>query len=214
MIYIFSDFDGTITETDTLVTIFDNYCRDDWRKFQREYHDGSRPHGWLLERCLELLDGTMEQFVKHLEETAPLREGFADFFNFVKENSIPFRILSGGFLSFSRDILIRSGIPEAADMIEANDLFLKDGRWNLKNGRVSEMCGKCSNCKTLFLREAREKGYRIVYIGDGHTDLCASRESDIVFATGTLKSSLESEGISYIPFDEFNQIKESIKKLI
>ena len=53
-----------------------------------------------------------------------------------------------------------------------------------------------------FLRQ----GYRIIYLGDGRSDVLPASKSHCVFATGSLIEYCNSEKIAYIPFTDFRQV--------
>jgi 2-hydroxy-3-keto-5-methylthiopentenyl-1-phosphate phosphatase len=70
----------------------------------------------------------------------------------------------------------------------------------------SDHCGACGNCKLDYAERVREKGARIIYIGDGHSDRCASEVADIVFAKDVLAEHCRKQGMPYLPFTDFNDI--------
>jgi len=75
------------------------------------------------------------------------------------------------------------------------------------------LCGKCGTCKTAILKRYRLLYKNIVYIGDGFSDICASKEADIVFAKNILYEKCLEAGKECILYNNFKEIKEILKKL-
>ena len=54
----------------------------------------------------------------------------------------------------------------------------------------------------------------IVYIGDGHTDLCPIQLADLVYAKGFLKTHCEEKLFRFLPFQTFKDIKLGMERLL
>jgi len=68
----------------------------------------------------------------------------------------------------------------------------------------------CGTCKLLRLFQLRTEGYRIAYVGDGHSDLCPALEADHVFAKAELAQLCDQEEIAYISFDRFADVQRNV----
>ena len=51
-----------------------------------------------------------------------------------------------------------------------------------------------------------KEGYEAVYVGDGFSDLHASKSADIVFAKDTLLKHCKKEGVECLPFKDFKDV--------
>ena len=67
-------------------------------------------------------------------------------------------------------------------------------------------CSQCGNCKARQVHELRRQCARVIYIGDGYSDRCASQEADILFAKSHLAQICEVEARDYVPFEGFADI--------
>ena len=67
-------------------------------------------------------------------------------------------------------------------------------------------CSDCGNCKRKHLRDLRRLYERVIYIGDGFSDRCASQEADILFAKSHLAEMCEADGRDYVSFEGFADI--------
>ena len=60
---------------------------------------------------------------------------------------------------------------------------------------------------------AQQATDKIIYIGDGHSDICPSRCADLVFAKDVLLQTCEEEGTAnYRPFHDFGEISRYLKE--
>ena len=67
-------------------------------------------------------------------------------------------------------------------------------------------CGQCGNCKAADLFRLREGFRRTIYIGDGHSDLCAARYADVIFAKEALAEDCLKAGRPFRPFEGFGEV--------
>ena len=97
-VLIFSDFDGTITERDVIVSIMEQFAPSEWIEIKNKI---------LYERSITLKDGVEKLFglidsdkkieiLDFVKAKIKLRKGFPEFLNFCHENSIEFNVVSGG----------------------------------------------------------------------------------------------------------------------
>ena len=61
--------------------------------------------------------------------------------------------------------------------------------------------GLCPVCGDRCKRRSLPEGRPLVFVGDGHSDRCASLECDRVFARDGLARYLDEQGVAYEPFD-------------
>ena len=64
----------------------------------------------------------------------------------------------------------------------------------------------CGHCKKMNMRRFADESTLAIYVGDGLSDRCASKEADVVFAKGQLKDYLKKEGVPHIPFDGLKDV--------
>ncbi len=60
-----------------------------------------------------------------------------------------------------------------------------------------------------FLRE----GYRIIYVGNGTSDLSPARRCHYIFATGSLLTHCQRLNVDCAPFTDFNEVVSTIETL-
>ena len=181
------DFDGTITERDTL----DEMCRI------------YAPEAWAA------AEGDLQQRTMTLREViaAEIRAGFADFVRAAEEAGDRIVIVSSGFESVIRPVLERAGLGHLE--VVAHDVrFTPDGGVvDFRHGKPCPVCGE--ECKRSVV-DAMRDGREVAYVGDGYSDRCASKAADIRFARRALAQHLDREGVDYIRFDDFTTVRDEL----
>ncbi|MEW6535201.1 MAG: MtnX-like HAD-IB family phosphatase [Candidatus Auribacterota bacterium] len=208
---IFCDFDGTISVKDSLVHLLDLYADPNWRDIEVKVKSGEIGTKESLTEEFNGFRATWETVKKHLLEDIEIDPHFTKFLSFCREIDMDLIILSGGFTSFISLILSKYGITGVP--FYANEIHFKEDRATLSFPHTSLDCRMCGHCKTQHLRKARENGYNfVIYIGDGTTDRCPIKESDLVFAKDSLARYCTRENIPFVNWSTFQDIKNYLKE--
>jgi len=78
---------------------------------------------------------------------------------------------------------------------------------------ANALCGRCGTCKSRILNDHRLMYEKIIYVGNGHSDVCPSRSADLIFAKeDLLKKCEEEKSRPYQPFHDFGAICDYLKK--
>ena len=207
--HIFSDFDGTITETDTLVFLATNL--------------GGGPRmveaiGRLIgEGNLSLRDGIAAEmrsirnpFIEAerlLREQVRIDAGFAPLARWLGEKKIPLTILSAGFHQIIDLFISPDEFPHLE--ILANQL-----RPNEEVGWQCEFRDKTDwgHDKASHLKEARRRGEYVIFIGDGLSDQAAAEAADEVFAKHALAEYCRERRINCHEYQSFNEILRRLQE--
>jgi len=201
--HIFSDFDGTITETDTLVFLATSL--------------GGGPRmvetiGRLIsEGKLSLRDGIaaemrsirkpFDEAAKLLREQVRIDAGFAPLARWCEEKKIPLTILSAGFHLFIDLFISRDEFPHLE--ILANNIYPDEQiGWQCEFRDRTDW----GHDKAEPLEDARRRGEYVVFIGDGLSDQAAAEAADEVFAKHTLAEYCRKRGINCHEYQTFNEI--------
>ncbi len=206
-ILVLSDFDGTISRVDMGSSVLDRFAPG-WKEVDQAYckgEVGSRiAYGWIA----PLFKASREEvlaFVRQQEETDP---AFLDFCRFARGRGIDLKILSDGLDLYIQAILDRYGleIPFFTNRI----LFSEEKRVEFTFPCMSEACGRCGTCKRSLLGRFRPLYDRIVYVGDGHSDVCPVQDADLVFAKGILYDQCLKRGIPCRGYRDFGDVQRGV----
>ena len=201
------DFDGTVTTCDVVDELLRRYAKGkDWTRAEEAWRKGEIASDICLTRQLasvRLSDAELKKFLKAI----PLDPGFSLLVNFLRRKKIPLVILSDGFDLFIRKILSAKGFSRIP--FRSNRLLHRSGaldpEFPYKNG-----CRRCAHCKKDALRALRTKAQRIVFIGDGLSDVCALENADHVFAKGKLAAHCREEGIAFRHFRNLGDVRKAL----
>lgn len=204
---VLTDFDGTITRTDVIEDLLDAFAPSAWRDIEALHRSRTIGTRETLVRQLALLHATEADLLRFVDANVQPDEGFADFVAFCKEKGLRLEIVSEG-LDFYLEFLLRKW--HLAIPVRTNHAIFEDGRVRISHPWADATCTLCGTCKLLRLFQLRTEGYRIAYVGDGHSDLCPAVEADLVFAKSDLVGLCREEGIDFIPFETFADVQREI----
>lgn len=196
---LFFDFDNTLTHGDVLDELIERYSPTEaWRDWEEAWQQGRLPARDCLRLQVENMRVSRERL---LEDVARVRIDpvFAEIVGWAKLHDVPVRIVSDSFLPLIARILDANGI--AGIRVFANDLHFASGDRLLPSFPHYDASAACSaNAKARHLAPYRASA-RIVFAGDGHSDLDAALAADVVFAKSTLANELDARGVAFYPFE-------------
>lgn len=207
-IEVLCDFDGTITNEDIGFKIIETFAGPGWLEIEEAYQRGEKGSREALEEIFALTRVTEHELQSFVEENFFVDPAFKEFLAYCERKNWPVTILSDGF-DFYIDLFLgkyRLNVPYLA-----NKLQVTDNRLQARFPFMSSHCGLCGNCKLDFTRQKREQGAQVIYIGDGHSDMCAGQAADLLFAKGTLARHCQKENIPFIPYRGFHDILAALQ---
>jgi 2-hydroxy-3-keto-5-methylthiopentenyl-1-phosphate phosphatase len=132
---------------------------------------------------------------------------FAAFARWCEAEAIPLAVVSDGFWFYISRILGREGLGHLP--VFCNEMDEPD-RLAWPHGNPA--CEVCGCCKALVARRVREAGARIIYVGDGISDLYAAAFADWVFAKGRLARHMAEHGSPFFPLGDFADVLRTLQK--
>jgi len=186
MIDVFCDFDGTLTNKDTLVVLLDKYTSSDWYAFEERVLAGEIDERECLRSQLALLTVPDVTLMETIQEEIHPAEGLSELVLFIKGRGWQMHVLSGGLIRFSGELWRQWGYSDIP--LYANDHDRDEaGRIRVIPANTPRIKELCNHCKRWHLDTAKKCGSLIVYIGDGMTDFCASEAAHIRYAKRNLQ---------------------------
>ena len=200
---VFCDFDGTITNRDTFVSVLEKFAPE----------TASRVLPAIFRRELTLKDGITKtlgaipahyypDIIEFIAEQ-PVRPGLKEFVEFLKDEAIPFVVISGGLTGMVKAVLERQQLLSGVTAIYAGEVETT-GEFLEPYSAISSDTEFVAKAIAMERHPATEK----IAIGDSVTDINMSLAADLVFARDRLKQYLDSENKSYIPWNDFWDIKD------
>jgi 2-hydroxy-3-keto-5-methylthiopentenyl-1-phosphate phosphatase len=194
------DWDGTVTEEDTLVMALLEFGDPAvYDSTEAALDDGAMSFRQVMEAEMATIRTPVDEVSAWLLEHARLRSGFGEIVT-----RHPSLVVSSGFHELIEPLLARDGIEVA---VRANRLAEGPDGWRVA-WRDEALCDACGDsCKRGSLPAGE-----VVYVGDGYSDHCAALAADRVFARDGLARYLENRGVPYEPFVGFPELGRALEQ--
>ena len=204
------DFDGTITEEDQAFLVLDAFARGNWRQLLTEYRDGKISVGDFNTRAFAMVKEDRQTLVNFVKRTAKIRPGFHELVAYCQREGVQFTIVSNGLDFYINTILTDIGL-ENIEVFSARAQFANGGievKYIGPDGAHLD-----NNFKDTFTRLFLSKGYRIIYVGNGLSDIYPAKYAHHVFARDELLDLCKQTNLNCIPFADLNDVLRGLKRL-
>ena len=206
---IASDFDGTISRIDTLYNFFKIYAKSDWLKIEKMWTDGQIGSRECLIEQFKLVNNLDENLIDNYTKTIELDSYFKEFNDFRLKNNIDFLVVSDGVDYFIESVFKNHNIENIN--IYSNHAEFINNEFKLSFPNYNQNCkNKSGTCKCKILNDLKTKYKKVIYIGDGQSDFCASDIADILFAKKSLLKYCKENNINCIEYNNFKDVIENI----
>ena len=205
---VLSDFDGTITTSDVAEDLLARFAPKEWEEIERLHRARLLGTREVMARQFALVHAGREELVEYARRNATMDPGVPAFLRFCRGRGIPFEIVSEGLDFYLHELIKQWGLDVP---VRTNRAVFEEGRIRIEHPFADPSCNLCGTCKLDRVFELRVSGHRVVYIGDGDSDLCPAVEADTVFAKRRLAELCETEGIAYRRFESFSEIEREMK---
>lgn len=204
------DFDGTITQRDTLHVIVEAFGTPGvWGALEPGLRAGQLTVEEVMEREFAEVRAEPAQVIDLVLREAPVRPGFAELVAWAHRAGHRVVVLSNGFRCVIDAVLGRADLADLP-VVSHDARFSASGTqllWSERGARC-ERCGR--PCKRRDLR-AHARGERVVYMGDGISDRCAAPLADLIFARAGLARDLATQGVPFEHFDDFHTVRARLE---
>ena len=199
------DFDGTVTEVDTVEAMVNQFAQGDWRAINKLWEDKVIDTAEVARRVFAMFDAD-EKDIGAFIETMKVDPEFAGFVCAVERKGDRLAIVSDGYDYLIEAVLQREGLEKIP--YYANRMTIRGREISMEPGSVRPGCGKCGTCKRDIIDRLRKPEETVVFVGDGYSDLCVAEHADVVFAKSVLLEHCRKEKISCLPYTSFRDISQ------
>lgn len=207
------DFDGTITEEDVSYLILDTFADVNWRQVLEDYMVGRIPVGIFSIRAFATVKAnrqTLTDFVLK-NDRVRIRPGFVELLNYCSRKGFKFVIVSNG-LSFYIDVILENMGVKGIEAFAAQSQFSPEGM-------KVEYIGPDGSPMVAGFKEAYtellvKRGYSVVYVGNGISDIYPAKWASHVFATDDLLERCREEKLECTPFNDLNDVVRGLETLL
>jgi 2-hydroxy-3-keto-5-methylthiopentenyl-1-phosphate phosphatase len=206
------DFDGTVTEEDVSFILLDTYVGRKWREYLKQYTNGRIPVGTFNKKVFAMIKAdrkTMLALVLN-SDRVKIRPGFRDYLEFCAQKGIKNVIVSNGLIFYIEAILEKIGLNNVEIFAARNSFSPRGMKVAYVGPDGTEMEAGFKEAYTGLLEK---RGYAVVYVGNGASDIFSARRARHVFATGELLECCRREKVPCTPFTDFYDIIRGLETL-
>jgi 2-hydroxy-3-keto-5-methylthiopentenyl-1-phosphate phosphatase len=201
------DFDGTITHQDASFLMLDAFASGDWRQLLAEYREGKITVGHFTTQSFAMIKADGQTLLDFIKGKVEIRAGFGKLLDYCQRKSFRFVIVSNGMDFYIESILRDIGVGNI-EVYAARTEFHPGGVEVKYIGPEGNQLQ--SDFKEAYTRLFIKEGYRVIYVGNGISDLPPARQAHHVFATGELLTYCKEININCTLF---NNLDDIIKEL-
>lgn len=201
---IFCDFDGTITVAETFVEMITRFAPEVSALVLPEIYAKRVTLRQGVRQMLESIPSSSYSKLIEFTRVQPIRAGFIEFLDFLETEQIPIVIISGGLHGMVESVL--EPYLHRIEAIHAIDVDTS-GTYLQINSRYESGTEMVAKADIMASYQADET----IAIGDSITDWNMALAASLVFARPPLTEYLDEQQKSYIPWDDFVNIRDTLK---
>jgi len=204
------DFDGTITEEDVSFLLLDIFAQGDWRQVLRDYKEHKISVSNFNTQVFAMIKADRLTLLKAIEGKVRFRSGFKDLVAYCSRRDFRLVIASNGLAFYIRALLKEFGL-EKVEIYAADTKFHIDG---LKVQYIGPDGNQMDNgLKEAYIKSFLEQGYRVIYVGDGDSDIHPAKNAHQILARDELLSYCMNNNLKCKSFDDIHDVIRALEFL-
>jgi 2,3-diketo-5-methylthio-1-phosphopentane phosphatase len=196
------DFDGTACLHDVAEHLLKRYGDPSWPWWDEAWARGEVGARQGITAQAAMLDAPTQELVAYALQHCPLDPTFAPFVGWARSVGVPVTLVSDGFGFYIRPLLESHGVVDVP--VITNDW--DDGAMTFPNGH--DVCIGCGTCK---MRAVLEASGPVAFVGEGDSDRFGALYADIVFAKDALVAWCERDGVPFVPWEDFDDVRSRLE---
>jgi 2,3-diketo-5-methylthio-1-phosphopentane phosphatase len=196
------DFDGTACTHDVAEHLMDRFGEPGWREWDERWIRREVDTRTAIRGQVAPFAAREDELIAYAVEHCPLDPTFPSFVAWCRDNDVATTIVSDGLGLYIEPILAAAGVTEVP--IITNDWA--GGAMAFPNGHP--VCDWCGTCKMLAVQRAEGP---VAFVGEGHSDRYGALYADIVFAKDALVAICRDDGVPFVPYQDFDDVRASLE---
>jgi 2,3-diketo-5-methylthio-1-phosphopentane phosphatase len=201
---LFFDFDNTLTQGDLLDELIERYSpNEEWRDWEHAWAEGELPARECLRLQIENMRVSRAELFDFLARVR-IDPAFVDIVQWAHARRVAVNIVSDSFQPLISHVLKANGVDVDIPIFANQVSFAGDDRLVPHFPHYDPACVRSANAKAHHLTPYRLN--KIIFAGDGHSDLDAALAADVVFAKASLARELDALGTPFFPFETLEPV--------
>jgi 2-hydroxy-3-keto-5-methylthiopentenyl-1-phosphate phosphatase len=202
------DFDGTITEDDASFLLLDTFAQGDWRRSLRDYKEHRISVGQFNTRAFALVKADKLSLLKAIKGKVKIRHGFNELVAYCSRRNFRFVIVSNGLDFYIKAILKEIGL-ENIEVYAAQTQFHPEGIEVQYIGPDGNQLD--DGLKQAYIKLFLKQGCRVIYVGNGDSDILPAKYAHHIFARGELLAYCRENNLGCKPFDDLTEVVNALE---
>lgn len=206
------DFDNTVAVDDVSFMVLDTFGDKKWRDVLQEYREGMITVGAFNRRTFSTVKADESTLLKYVRDSkVAVRRGFKDLLTYCAGKGYEFVIVSNG-LDFYIKAVLKDISANSIEVFAARTTFNPAGmdvRYIGPDGSHLD-----AGFKESYVNLFKRRGYRVVYIGDGSSDVSPASQAHHIFARDELLRRCKEKGLDCTPFEDFRDVVKGMERLL
>ena len=211
-IHLITDFDGTVTDRDTLEFLLDRYGSPEWVTIETQVEQDKISVDEAFQQQMALMRVSMEEALAAVCRGITIDKTFAGCAESIIHAGGQVSIVSAGFREII-ETMLRDKIPDEVALY-ANSLEVNDRHWNVIPSSSPKIRGLCTHCKRYWVEQAKTAGDYVVYAGNGYTDRCPAEAAHRVYARDILWEHRTRMGLDTERLTDFAELWQDLIRVI
>ncbi len=201
---LFFDFDNTLTQGDLLDELIERYSpNEEWRDWEHAWAQGQLPARECLRLQIENMRVSRAELFDYLAKVR-IDPAFVEIVQWARAHHVLVSIVSDSFQPLISHVLKSNGVNGDIPIFANEVTFHRHDRLVPHFPHYDPACARSANAKAHHLEAYRLN--KIIFTGDGHSDLDAALAADVVFAKASLAKELDERGTSFYPFETLDPV--------
>jgi 2-hydroxy-3-keto-5-methylthiopentenyl-1-phosphate phosphatase len=195
------DFDGTITQEDESFLLLDAFADGNWRQLLSEYREGRISVGDFNTRAFAMVKADKQTLADFTRRTVQIRDGFDKLVSHCRKKGFKLVIVSNGLDFYIKATLQYIGMDNIT-VFAAQTRFASSGldvKYIGPDGSRLQ-----DGFKEAYTKSFLADGYRIIYFGNGPSDMSPAKLAHRTFATGELLALCKKTRFQCTSFTDFS----------
>ena len=204
------DFDGTVTEKDVSFFLLDAFAQGDWRRLLRDYQEHRISVGEFNTKAFAMIKADKPTLLGALKDGVKVRAGFHELVNYCLKKGFKLVIVSNG-VDFYIMAVLKDLRLENIEVHAAQASFHPEGMKVQYVGPAGKRLD--DSFKEAYIKSFLKLGYRVIYMGNGDSDIVPAKYAHYVFATGDLLAYCRENNLDYKPFENFSEVVRELEQM-
>jgi len=204
------DFDGTITEEDASFFLLDAFAQGDWRQVLQEYKEHRISVGQFNSRAFAMVKADKSALLGAIKGKVKIRAGLHDLVSYCKKRDFRVVIVSNGLEFYIRAILKDIGLENIEVHAAQSSFHPEETKVQYIGPDGNELD---DGLKEAYIKSFLKLGYRVIYVGNGDSDILPAKYAHHILARGELLAYCKKNNLKCKPFNDLADVVRALELL-